>query len=152
MGHRALSYLNEHREDRFLQREAKILWSVLTGADQRRSLILDEGQQSGERDVHAFHDVRQLQETLATLGHLLDVVAGTGVVGEGENARKAIRKARRRVDALYADEEDITEHFAESAKALHWANFWIDAVLKQAKRLPEPRSRRLAEAPPEVKP
>jgi hypothetical protein len=101
-----------------------------------------------KREVTAhedFHDPEFRKE--------LDRYVGKGLLLEdAENARKAIRKARRRVDALYADEEDITEHFAESAKALHWANFWIDAVLKQAKRLPEPRSRRLAEAPPEVKP
>ena len=45
------------------------------------------------------------------------------------------------MDALYADEEDIAEHFAESAKELYWADFWIDAVLKQAKRLPDPSFR-----------
>ena len=52
--HRPLRRLDEHREQRLLQREAEVGRGELPGLEQRRRLLLDVGQNAAERHVHSL--------------------------------------------------------------------------------------------------
>jgi hypothetical protein len=65
--------------------------------------------------------------------------ADCGLLDEAKTALKHIRKARRQLDALYADQaEDAADHFADGASELYWADFWLKSIAHHAKRFPRP--------------
>lgn len=60
------SDLDEHREDRLLQREAEVFGGELAALNGGRAAFLDEREETREGHVHSFHDVRQLEVLLAS--------------------------------------------------------------------------------------
>ena len=68
--HRSLRRLDEHREQRLLQREAEVGRGVLPGLEQRRRLLLDVGQNAAERHVHSLF----LEDMLIKIVSLSEIV------------------------------------------------------------------------------
>lgn len=112
--HGPLGRLHQHREDGLLEGEAEVLGGVPAHAG------LQARQDARQGHVHALHAVRQLDQPLAPrsgkikytharppvvpLGHLLDVEAGTRVVGDAEEAGQAVEAvAHGNVDGLPED-------------------------------------------------
>lgn len=94
MRHGPLRNLNQHGKDCLLQREAEILDSEArtlgSALQQLRGQGLCAGEDAGEGAVHALDNVGELEQLLALLGQLLDVVARRGVVADVEHAGEAV--------------------------------------------------------------
>ena len=81
---------------------------------------------------------------------LLRAMAALGLLEETQTALKHIRKARRQLDALYADQaEDAADHFADGASELYWADFWLKSIAHYAKKFPRPPASETKSAPKE---
>jgi len=105
--HGALRDLDQHREHRLLQREAQVgprearvavfvclrelLVTLRPVQTVGRGDGLDRREDAREGAVHALDRVGQLDEPLALLGQLLDVVPRGGVVGDVQRAREAVQ-------------------------------------------------------------
>lgn len=92
--HGPLRNLNQHGKDCFLQGKAEILdgeaRALGSALQQLCGQGLGAGEDAGEGAVHALDDVRELEQQLALLGQLLDVVARRGVVADVEHAGEAV--------------------------------------------------------------
>lgn len=111
VGHGALGNLDEHSKDGLLQAEAQVLGGKVgsrTASLHLGSEGVSRGQNAREGAVHALHRVGQVEQLGAALGELLDVVAGGGIVADGQGAGEAVQ----------AVADGDVERLAEDAVAL----------------------------------
>ena len=119
-------------ELRTLEGEAQVLGRAFPLCELLAGDVLERRQNAGEKDIHALHRVGKLQELLAPVvtattprkckahrsvngglwgerrsvlfGHLFDVVAGGGVVGQRDDSGEAVEEvANGDVDGLAKD-------------------------------------------------